>query len=172
MNPWAILAIVCAFGLVLAAAGVQTYRLQGAQNQIALMEQDKENARENEKHRQLALAANTQRTNNEDRAARARAASSIVRVESTPGTTGTAPVAGGGDQSTVCYDRGKLDKELAGFAERLAERLTRVAKQGEEVAAAYRGCRVWAEGLTTASGYRPPHDAGHGVVGALGQLPP
>lgn len=168
MNPYAILAVVCAFFALASVAGIQTYRLQGAQNQIALMEQDKENARENEKHRQLALSANTRRTNEEDRAARARAASAVVRVEPTPGTTGTAPVTGGGDQSTVCFDRRKFDAALAGLGEQLSE----VARRSEEVAAAYRGCRAWAEGLTTARAPRPPHDAGIGVVGAAGSLSP
>lgn len=148
MNPYAILAIVVAFGLVLAAAGVQTYRLQGSQNTVALMEQDKEQAAENERLRVKQNVRLKERIDEDDRAARARAAASIVRVEPAPGQTGISAPAGFGQEPAVCFDGRKLDQELAGYHERLAARLTGIAQSSESVAAAFRSCKGWALDLS------------------------
>lgn len=134
--------------LLLALAGVQTYRLQGerAEFQAYRLEreaQDRENAVEQARAREFNIW-NKRRTDEEFRAAVARAAAAGVRispsVQPCPGTAAPAGSSNGAD--AYCGDRGVLLEEL-----------NRIARAGEEVAAAYRSCRVWAVGV---GGSMPP----------------
>lgn len=51
---------------------------------------------------------------------------------------------GGGDDPPACFDRGRLNAELVGVLERHAERLSRIAREGEGTAAAFATCQAWA----------------------------
>lgn len=51
---------------------------------------------------------------------------------------------GGGDDAIACFDRGALNAELGGVLQRLAERLTGIAGEGESVSAAFAACSEWA----------------------------
>jgi hypothetical protein len=59
--------------------------------------------------------------------------------ETVPSQSGPDPIA--------CFDRGKLNQELAGLLERAAERLSGIAREGEGVAADFRACKAWAVGV-------------------------
>jgi hypothetical protein len=152
---WVIL-IAALFSLV----GIQTYRLQGrTAERDRLVLENTERARR-DAMRDVANAKNKERTDEETAAARRRAA--VVRVHGEP-TEGVVAgqgikLAPSGDAATVCFDRGRLDQELAGFVERHAagldrvaagaarrgdERFTAVARAGEDLASSYRGCRVY-----------------------------
>jgi hypothetical protein len=51
---------------------------------------------------------------------------------------------GGDDDPIACFDRGALNRELAGVLQRLAERLSTIALEGESVSAAFAACQEWA----------------------------
>lgn len=142
MNPYVLGGIGIAFAVCLGALGVQSYRLQGVQGTLSVL-QTQVKARDAADAKQaLANQRNKERTDEEYRNAKHRAALARVSVKSTAEPIPAAP--GSGDQPTVSFDRGQLNAELAGFTERLAERLSGIAVAGEKVAAAYRACRVWA----------------------------
>lgn len=113
-------------------------------------------AREKRDSMRLAQRKQAKRTADEEyKGSRGRAGSVRVRNDSTgikPGDVRGLP--GSNNESTICFERGKLVEELTGWAERDATRLsailerqrersTGVARQGEEVAAAYRSCRTF-----------------------------
>lgn len=136
--------------------GVQTYRLQGAKAEIAVMK--------TERKAQEAAAAvragqdlkNKERTDEEYAAAQRRATSARVRVEFAPSPAIPAPAAGSGDQDLECYSRRALDSELAGWVERGNQRFTRIAQEGEAVAAAFRSCKAYVLGLAGVPGQTTP----------------
>lgn len=52
----------------------------------------------------------------------------------------------GGDDSVACFERGVLNAELEGVLQRFADRLVRIAGEGESVSAAFAACSEWAIG--------------------------
>lgn len=143
--------MLAALALLCAALGAQSYRLKALQGEHALYVQEheaQERERQAEAGRSQAFNAfNKWRTDEEHKAALARARAGSVRVDEDPGSAPGAGLAGGSDEPVVCYDRGKLEGELAGFYERNAARLTAIAVQGEAIAADARACSAWALGL-------------------------
>jgi hypothetical protein len=135
-------------GLLVLALGIQSYRLQGAQGEVQVLQAEAKARQDRDALRELQNLKNKERTDEEYLAARKRRAStSVVRVdgpgikprETVPSQSGPDPIA--------CFDRGKLNEELAGLYERLSQRLTGIAREGEGVAADYRACQAWAVGL-------------------------
>lgn len=136
------------FLAVLGALGVQSYRLLGTQDEFKLYKQEQEaqeHERQQEDARRVAFDRFNQRKSDEDyRAALARIPAAGVRVDPVHREAVPAAAPGVSEESTVCFDRGVLNREIAGYFERLAARLSGIAREGEEVAAAYRSCRGWA----------------------------
>jgi hypothetical protein len=134
-------------GVLVLALGIQSYRLQGAQGEVQVLTVEAKARQERDALRELQNLKNKERTDEEYLAARKRALNSVVRVdgpgikprETVPSQSGPDPIA--------CFDRGKLNEELAGLYERLSQRLTGIAREGEGVAADYRACQAWAVGL-------------------------
>ena len=139
LTPYLVLVVVIAFGLL-------SWRLAVVTGQRDVLVVEAKAREERDALRELQNLKNRERTNEEYLAASRRASNSRVRVEG-PGIRATVEPAGSGDQTIACFDRGKLNQELAGFFERHGERLTGVAKSGEGVAAAFRACQAWAVGL-------------------------
>lgn len=78
----------------------------------------------------------------------ARHADALARVRDELARSSIVPTVpeapGGGDEPTACFDRGRLNTELVGVLERHAERLSRIALEGEGAAAAFNTCAAWA----------------------------
>lgn len=143
MNPYLILGVAGAFVVVSAIAGVQSYRLQGAHGEIKLFQ-----AADKERVRAAAVKAGHDLKNKERTDAQyaldvraARAAG--VRAATPTGGFLKPAAAGSPDPEIVCFGAGELDRELGEWAARVAGRLSGVAQQAEEVAAAYRACKAW-----------------------------
>jgi hypothetical protein len=193
MNPLTVLAWLkdnwrlVLFLAVLAALGVQSYRLQGAQAARDLLVLEKVERLKRDAMREAQNLKNKERTDEEYAAARRRAAVASVRPQPTVGiVTGKIESAGSSSESAVCFGRRELDEELAGFAERNAERLTEfaselarrnaerlggVARESEEVSAAYRACRTYTLNLAggtrrNATGKADSSDGVGGIVDA------
>lgn len=173
MNPLAILNLLWEYkalivlGLLVSALGVQTYRLRGAELDLVamtgkrdLLALEKTERARRDGMRDMQNLKNRERTNEEYAAALRRAAAVVVRGEPAGGVVPGAGIklAAGGDPATGCIDRGRLDAELAGWVEwhaaglnnllarisrRGDEAFTRTAREGEGLAASYRGCRVY-----------------------------
>jgi hypothetical protein len=147
------------------AIGVQSYRLQGTQAERDILVVEKTERARRDAMRETQNVKNKERTDEETTAARGRAA--VVVVRGKPAGTGIKPgkpidIAASGDDAIVCFDRRRLNAELAGWLERhvaglnaafsaTAElgngRFTTIAREGEGVAADYRACRAWALNL-------------------------
>jgi hypothetical protein len=151
---------VILFAAVVAIAGVQSYRLRDMRADRDLLQLEKTERARRDAMRDMANVKNKERTDEETRAARGRAAAVVVRGEPGKGVVAGPGIrlAAGGDAAAQCVDRGRLDEELAGWVEwhaaglnqllarisrRGDEAFTRSAREGEELAAAYRGCRVF-----------------------------
>jgi hypothetical protein len=134
-------------GLLVLALGIQSYRLQGAQGEVQVLQAEAKARQDRDALRELQNLKNKERTDEEHLAARRRASTSVVRVDG-PGIKPreTVPTNGGPDP-IACFDRGKLNQELAGLIERHAERLSGIAREGEGVAADFRACKAWAVGV-------------------------
>lgn len=158
--------------LLVVACLVQESRVRGAKvkvaelaGKVAVLEQRAKDAATAQALRELHNLKNKERTDAQYFADLARAGAAVVRLDKPArGITVAGPVAapGRGDEPTVCFDRGRLAAELNGFLDRAAERAnavladvvrleqdrsTRIARAGEGLAAAYRGCRVFAIGI-------------------------
>lgn len=140
-------------GLLVLAIGIQSYRLQGAQGERDILALEKTERLRRDAMREATNLRNRERTDEEYSAARRRASSVVVRHDG-PGIRAPQIKAPGGDESTLCFDRGRLAEALAGWVQRDAARLTELlrgvgerstehARAGEEVAAAYRACRAF-----------------------------
>lgn len=125
------------------AVGVQSYRLQGTQAERDILTLEKTERARRDAMRDVANMKNKERTDAEYATAKRRAALARVRLDG-PGIRPATELAGGGDERIACFDRGRLNEELAGFVERHAGRLSAVAGEGEGLAAALRACRAWA----------------------------
>ena len=126
---------------LVAALGVQSYRLQGAQGERDILALEKSERTKRDIEREARNFGNVERTNEEHRAAAVRAGAVVVRGNAASGIrVKPAAPAGSRDESTVCFDRGQLDAAIAEYA----GRLTGIAREGEALAAAYRACRAWA----------------------------
>jgi hypothetical protein len=148
--------------LLCAALGVQSYRLQGAQGRIVVFEEREAAQLRDKARRDAANFRNKERTDEEDRAARKRAGSVVVRAEpSTRIAVGTL-VPRSRDAAAECISRGDVDRVVADFerehaagldaviaavSQRHAAEATHVARDAEGVAAAYRACRGFTLGL-------------------------
>lgn len=156
-----------AAALLVAALGLQTYRLRDAQ-----AERDVLTAREQDRMKRDALRAavnlrNKERTDEELAGALRRASAVRIVPGNVAGGVRAAPeLAVGGDGELACFGRGELRAELAGFAQRAGDRLARllerdadrlssVAEQGEQAAAVGRALRAWALSLATAGDLAP-----------------
>lgn len=167
--------------LLVAAVGVQSYRLLSAEGERDILVVEKTERERRDAMRDSQNAKNRERTDEETTAARKRAAVVVVRGD--PGGTGIKPgqpfVAGGGNSPVACFDRGRLDQELAGWVERHARsistalsavarigdsRFTEVAREGEGVAADYRACRAYTMNLVKG-------EPGAGLADALVGVP-
>lgn len=161
------------------AIGVQSYRLHSAQTERDVLALEKTERARRDAMRDTQNVKNKERTDEETTAARRRAAAVVVRSKPATRVDPGKPVdvAGGGDESLACFDRGRLNAELAGWVERHAaglseflagiaqlgdQRFTGIAREGEGVAADYRACRAWALNLVGPSG-RP--DMAEAVLG-------
>lgn len=147
-------------GALIAALGVQSYRLQGTQGELVLLQQWKANLERDQARRDASNLRNKERTDEEHAAAQRRAAASVVRAKSVAIVAAKpAPDAGGDHQSAGCVSRREIDRvvdefaeeharELAALASELsrqhAEEATRAAVEFEKLAASYRSCRVFA----------------------------
>lgn len=145
-------------GLLVVAIGVQSYRLQGVQGERDILVLEKADRIKRDAMREATNLRNKERTDAESAAARKRAAVVVVHAEPAKGIVSGSIPALGSDATAVCFDRGRLDQELAGWVERHAtrldralaaiarsgdERFTGVAREGEDLASSYRGCRVF-----------------------------
>lgn len=151
---WKLLAI---FGIV-ALLGVQTYRFQGASDELRLLS-ERETARlRAEAHRDATNNRNRERTDEEYAAAKSRAANVVVRNDGGSITAKPILASGSGNAAADCVSRGQLAEALTGFAERNAKRLDaisdgnrgrseEIARLAEGVSAAYRSCRAYAVNL-------------------------
>jgi len=140
---WYVLVIA---GLFL-ALGVQSYRLQGALGERDLLALEKTERQRRDALREAQNLRNNERTDEEHIASRKRAATAVVRVDG-PGIKPRETVPTNGDNDPIaCFDRRKLNEELAGFIGRHAERLSGIAREGEGVAADFRACKAWALSL-------------------------
>jgi hypothetical protein len=135
-------------GVLVLALGIQSYRLQGAQGEVQVLTVEARARQERDALRELQNLKNKERTDEEHAAARKRASNSVVRVDG-PGIKPkpTVESSTGGPDPIACFDRGKLNEELAGYLGRHAERLSGIAREGEGVAADFRACRAWAVGV-------------------------
>lgn len=68
-----------------------------------------------------------------------RAAASRNIVPAVPESAGS-----GDDDPIACFDRGRINSELTGVLQRLAERLSTIAGKGESTAEAFAICQAWA----------------------------
>lgn len=136
------------FTLVLAFAGVQSYRLQSAQGQIALYKLEEKNRQEVAAREALHQLRNKERTDAQLRNDLRAAHAAGVRLGVKQGEFVHPRAAGSADSEVACYDLRELNTELGGWAERVVERFRAVAQQAEEVAAAYRACRDYALDLS------------------------
>lgn len=151
--------------VLLLAVAVQEARVRSVKvkvaelaGQVAVYKQLEDEARRAAAVRALHNLKNKERTDEEYRAARARAGAVVVRVDPSPGVVkpGADPAADGGDDIAGCFDGRGLAEALAGLFQRHADRLNQLAaglaerdgarrsgdaRAGEEVAAAYRAAR-------------------------------
>jgi hypothetical protein len=140
LTPYLVLLVVIVLGLL-------SWRLAVVTGQRNVLVAEAKAREERDALRELQNLKNKERTDEEHASARRRASTSVVRVdgpgikprETVPSQSGPDPIA--------CFDRGKLNQELAGLIERAAERLSGIAREGEGVAADYRACQAWAVGL-------------------------
>jgi hypothetical protein len=140
LTPYLVLLVVIVLGLL-------SWRLAVVTGQRNVLVAEAKAREERDALRELQNLKNKERTDEEHASARRRASTSVVRVdgpgikprETVPSQSGPDPIA--------CFDRGKLNQELAGLIERAAERLSGIAREGEGVAADYRACQAWALGL-------------------------
>jgi hypothetical protein len=144
LSNWKVLVV----GLLVLALGIQSYRLQGAQGEVRVLTVEAKARSDRDALRELQNLKNKERTDEEHLAARRRASTSVVRVDG-PGIKPkpTVESSTGGPDPIACFDRGKLNEELAGYLGRHAERLSGIAREGEGVAADFRACRAWAVGV-------------------------
>lgn len=132
---WALIA-----GLV-AIAGMQTYRLQSAQAELAILAEREAAAVKAVQLQKLHDLRNKERNDAQyemDLAAAHRAGLRDTKrtyVTTLPTPSASRPA------GTVCYSTEQLNRELAAWAGRVTERFEGVARKAEEVAAAYRACR-------------------------------
>jgi hypothetical protein len=133
--------------LVVIVLGVLSWRLAVVTGQRDVLVVEAKAREERDALRELQNLKNRERTNEEHASARKRAGASVVRVDG-PGIKprDTVQPANGGNDPIACFDRRKLNEELANFLGRHAERLSGIAREGEGVAADYRACRAWALG--------------------------
>jgi hypothetical protein len=140
-------------GLLVLAIGVQSYRLQGAQAERDILAVEKTERIRRDAMREATNLRNRERTDEEYSAARRRAGAVVVRLNG-PGIRAPEIKAVSGNESSVCFDRGRFVEALTGWVQRdaarlaellagIRERLTDDARAGEEVAAAYRACRAF-----------------------------
>jgi hypothetical protein len=141
LTPYLVLLVVIVLGLL-------SWRLAVVTGQRNVLVAEAKAREERDALRELQNLKNKERTDEEHLAARRRAATSVVRVDG-PGIRPreTVQPSGSGNDPIACFDRGKLNEELAGLIERAAERLSGIAREGEGVAADYRACQAWALGL-------------------------
>jgi hypothetical protein len=134
-------------GALVLALGIQSYRLQGAQGEVRVLVTEAKARQERDALRELQNLKNKERTDEEHLAARRRASNSVVRVDG-PGIKPkpTVESSSSGPDPIACFDRGKLNQELAGLIDRAAERLSGIAREGEGLASDYRACKAWAVG--------------------------
>jgi hypothetical protein len=140
LTPYLILIAVIAFGIL-------SWRLAVVTGQRDVLQVEAKARQDRDALRELQNLKNKERTDEEHLAARRRASTSVVRVDG-PGIKPreTVPTNGGPDP-IACFDRRKLNEELAGLIERHAERLSGIAREGEGVAADFRACKAWAVGV-------------------------
>jgi len=141
LTPYLVLLVV----IVIGALG---WRLAVVTGQRDVLQTEKTERERRDAMRDAANAKNKERTDEEHASARRRAASSVVRVDG-PGIKPreTVQPAGSDDDPIACFDRRKLNEELAGFLGRHAARLSGIAREGEGVAADFRACKAWAVSL-------------------------
>jgi len=133
--------------LVVIVIGVLGWRLAVVTGQRDVLEAYKTHRIREDAARDMANLRNKERTDEEHIAARKRAATAVVRVDG-PGIKPRETVPpGSGDDPIACFDRRKLNEELAGLLNRHAERLSGIAREGEGVAADFRACKAWALSL-------------------------
>src|SRR3954467_9835346 len=137
------LAVVLA---LIAALGVQSYRLLGVQSARDKLALEKAERITRDAMRETQNVKNKERTDEEFLAARGRARTVVVR-QPAEGISGPAKVelAGSSDESTTCFGGRELSAAVTDWAKRAgerfdvvlqrnAERLSDVAQAGEEVA--------------------------------------
>jgi hypothetical protein len=182
-DNWRLAALV----LIVAALGVQTYRLQGVRAARDALVLEKVERVKRDAMREAQNLKNRERTDEEYAAAIRRAKSAGVLPQSTARISTEQPeLAPGGDSSTLCFDRGTLNDELAGYAQRAAARLTDIIAdvsqrdaerlsainiEGEEVSAAYRACRAYVLNLAGSAPGKAEHDRAVGGVAVVPALP-
>lgn len=141
-------------GLLCVAIGVQSYRLQGAKAEVAVFEERQAAQIREQAYRELQAIKNKERTDAQYELDLRRARAVVVRDSGAPVVAGEPTVTLGGDEPTVCFERGRLERELAGWAGRAAaglgqlaarnaDRLAGDAQSGEAVAAAFRACQAF-----------------------------
>lgn len=140
--------------LLVAAIGVQSYRLQGAKSERDILALEKTERARRDGMRDATNQRNRERTNEEYAAARSRARAVVVRNEGPGIVAPQVKPTDSGDGSAWCFDRGRIAEALTGWVQRDASRLAELlrgirerssddARAGEEVAAAYRSCRAY-----------------------------
>lgn len=141
-------------GLLVLAIGVQSYRLQGAKGELAVFHEREAAQKREQAFRELQAIKNKERTDAQYDADLRRARAAGVRDSGAPVVADKPAVTLGGDEPTVCFERGRLERELAEWAGRAAaglgavagrnaERLGGDAQSGEAVSAAYRACQAF-----------------------------
>ncbi len=153
LSQWKLIAIAILACMIL----FMRERINNYQNQLDAIDKQR-------KAYALQVEKDVARTNSQYVADLKRARSSRVGVPNrgTITSQGLTPPPGSDQNATVCFTGGEFYTELSGISQRNAERLTEItagiaeragrrlstiAQQQEELAAAYRGCKAFGEGL-------------------------
>lgn len=148
-----------AIAVLVLALGVIYHLWTVADDRVDFLEAQIKARQDRDELRLSANRKNKERTDAEYLAARGRAGTVVVRDEAprirAPRKIELAP---GGDNGTICFERGRLLEAVTGWVQRdgarlaelsraIRERSTDDARAGEDLAAAYRACRAWALNL-------------------------
>lgn len=135
-------------GIILAAvaaAALQTYRLEVESSAHDLLKASVEAAKREAAQEAFRNARNKERTDEEYTAGRQRAASVVVQVKPSRGISSKTGDTGGVEGDIACFDRRALNEGIGRIFGEAAGRLTTIARDYESLASAYRACRSWAK---------------------------
>jgi hypothetical protein len=162
IQPYMLLIKLALLAMLIAALGVQTYRLKSAQGEIAVFEERELAQKRDQARREATNLRNKERTDENHAADLKRAATVVVRSKPAAIITSQPAFTRSIGQSAECLSRGDVDRVVDSFASQHAARLgsliaevsqrhaagaTHVAREGETLAAGFRACKAFAVDL-------------------------